>query len=251
MVAEHVPLGGYQGDSHGPPTYTGWYFDLFPDHQHDAKAGGDFVSDVYTSTAEESILYLGAGTPRMGLFRIDTGGAPRLVVGPVATGYELVGQLKRRLTDAEASADDLEITKGSRVAPWSNSYTAMSAAEPDVAFQTRDCGDGLFLVRANAGTNIGSARVRLLDHHGDTIATNDAVLSGGTTDLRFSIPKDKKGFVAGSFVEGIAVRAGDFRGVAGGTVYAPESPRPSMASYQPTSEFSFGRLRTNDTHAQR
>ncbi|MBX3231449.1 MAG: DUF3160 domain-containing protein [Labilithrix sp.] len=247
MVAEHIPVGGYGGDSGGPPSYTGWYFDLFPDRSHGAKASGELVTDVYTSTQTNTILYLGAGGPRLGVFKVDTNGPPRLMVGPIATGYEHLGELRRRFEKPEDRDEggDFEAVKGAPAAPWAASYTAPASAEPDLAIQTKDC-DGKLFVRATTPARIANVRLRFLDHHGDTLLTKDMTLEAGDTNLELELPKDKRAWIVGhGVVEGVAVRIGDFRGLGGGTVYEPEWPiRASVAAYQPTSLFAFGRMRT-------
>ena len=45
MVVEMTP-----GSSGGPPTYTGWYFDLFRGRSEEALATSAFVADYHTSS---------------------------------------------------------------------------------------------------------------------------------------------------------------------------------------------------------
>src|SRR5262249_60090628 len=84
-----------------PPMYLGWYFDLFLEREADGMRGADFVADYYTSV-EEGIAYVGATAPRLGVFVVDVGGAPRAFVGPVGRAYEGHGPLADRLTHEAA-----------------------------------------------------------------------------------------------------------------------------------------------------
>ena len=105
-----------------PPMYTGWYFDLFLNRQEDGMRGADYIADYFTS--QEVIAYVGATAPRMGVFVVDTGGAPRAFVGPVARAYEVHGPLGARYTDESAK------TLTRRDAPWAASYTVAAPPTP-------------------------------------------------------------------------------------------------------------------------
>ena len=56
-----------------PPTYTGWYFDLFFNRQEDGMRGAEYIADYFTS--QEGVAYVGATAPRLGVFVVDAGGA--------------------------------------------------------------------------------------------------------------------------------------------------------------------------------
>src|SRR5262249_31356163 len=96
-------------------TYNGWYFDLFLDRpapttlpppgraEHPSMKAASFIADYYTSTNTHTVAYAGASAPRLGIFVIDTGGSPRVVVGPVAHAYEHHGPLDARATDEGAT----------------------------------------------------------------------------------------------------------------------------------------------------
>lgn len=128
MVAEKVPVGGYQGDSGEPPKWTGWYFDLFVDREKGAERASMFVADYFTLTNVEQVLYSGADGPRLGLFVVDVGGAPRVMVGPVAKGYETAQPLaKPRLTDRTA----LAVPEAEKRAPWRASYAVAQRPSAD------------------------------------------------------------------------------------------------------------------------
>ena len=97
LVVELRPYGG----TGGPPSFTGWWFDLFRLRQEGLSSAG-IVADVFTSSDEGKILYLGANNPTLGLFVVDVGGGPRIVVGPVATAFSHVGSLTKRLSDEDS-----------------------------------------------------------------------------------------------------------------------------------------------------
>jgi hypothetical protein len=198
MVAEYIPVGGFS-DSGAPPKWTGWYFDLFPDRHDGAEAIADFVADYFTLTNADEVRYLGAEVPRLGVFVVDTNGAPRAMVGPVAKGYELAGPIATRYTDESAR------TAKGKSAPW-RTYAAPEVAAPpiDVSMMTvcdsahlsfpRDAGpppslpgDTRFFVESAA--HLGPVTLTLLDHHGDALAqpvTRDVGPTGAVFAFRLA-----------------------------------------------------------------
>jgi hypothetical protein len=174
MIMEMRP-----GSSGGPPTYTGWYFDLFPS-VHDALARADFVADYFTSGHEARVSYAGATAPRMGVFVVDAGGAPRVMVGPVARGYEVHGPLATRLDDEAAS-------KLAKVEdPWAASYTVPAPPEPTLSlsiemdFKTDSPVATVTAKRATAGVT-----VELLDHHRRLLQALTRSVPAGKSVFRF------------------------------------------------------------------
>jgi hypothetical protein len=210
MVAEYIPTGGY-GDSNAPPRYTGWYFDLFPHRDHDAKLGGDFVADYYTSTNLGQVAYIGASEPRFGVFVVDTNGAPRVMVGPVARGYERTEPLAKRLDDNAARA--LAIPEPA----WERSYTAPAVPAPPIAIHYQEKGRTL-LVTAQSERHLGPVLIELLDHHGAPFAKKTLDVGSTATEVRFELPA-ARGFTGGSPVEGIHLQVGDFHHVEGASAY--------------------------------
>ncbi|MGC4118605.1 MAG: DUF3160 domain-containing protein [Myxococcales bacterium] len=97
--------------------YDGWYFDLF---FGDVQAGSEFIASVFTHPRNGTVEYVGARTPELGFLVVDTGGPPRLMVGPVARGFVAVGPLAGRFDD-EQVARDLPPRRFVD-APWSASY---------------------------------------------------------------------------------------------------------------------------------
>ena len=118
MVAEMEP-----GSTGGPPSYTGWWFDMFRQRELDGLAPADYIASFFTGA---KISYIGATAPRLGVFVIDTGGAPRLAVGPVARAYEYRGEVAHRLDDDAGKA----LADADRLAPWAASYTAPTPPSP-------------------------------------------------------------------------------------------------------------------------
>ncbi len=109
-------------------VYDGWYIDLFPAIDaafHDASFIADYAT--YNRNGETGIHYLGAHGPALGVFVVDAGGAPRMMVGPVAHAYEYRGPLDHRLGDRDAR--DV-----AGLAPWAAGYTVAAAAPPDLQF---------------------------------------------------------------------------------------------------------------------
>ena len=162
MVAEYVPSGGYAMESGEPPKWTGWYFDLFPDREIGAERAAHFVADYFTLTNAGEVRYLGAETPELGVFVVDANGPPRVMVGPVARGYELAGPIAERLDDERANASP------GHAAPWRASY-AVPDERPWMRLSPESCGgDAVAYVLSVPGAR-GEAELTALDHHGDPL----------------------------------------------------------------------------------
>ncbi len=163
MVTEYTPEGGYGGDSHGPPKRMGWYYDLFTDRTKLAEMGSDFVGEVATNANTNYVLMLGAEPARLGVFVVDAAGEPRLMVGPVATGYEArEGLAEPRWTDDAA-------WKKHHFSDWARSYTASAAPEPSVEGTVESCDDGTLRVFVRSAVPIADSTLVLTDHHGDAV----------------------------------------------------------------------------------
>lgn len=198
MVAEHIPVGGYGGDSSAPPKYTGWYFDLFPDREIGALRGVDLVADWFTLTNAGEVRYLGVEKAALGVFVVDTGGAPRVMVGPVTKGYEVAGPIDRRLDDEAAR----EVPGKS--APWSASYLAPRVPGPELGVQIEDCAGEVRVVVAGAAP-LGTVTATLLDHHGDPLTRPlSRVVGDEPAVFAFALPESVRRSAAG--VEGIHLR---------------------------------------------
>jgi hypothetical protein len=201
MVAEMTPE-----TTGSPPTYTGWYFDLFRLRQDEALVDSDFIADFFTAGDGSGISYVGAMEPSLGVFVIDTGGAPRLAVGPVARAYEAHGPLDKRLTDQTARTDPA----ATKQQPWAASHVAPVPSPPELALRGHICDEsegeqgaprGTFTVRAKRA--LGPVRIQLLDHHYAAVAAVTRPVQAGST--RFVLrPRNW------SQVEGVALHAGAF-----------------------------------------
>jgi hypothetical protein len=168
MVAEYTPVGGYAGDSHGPPQRTGWYFDLFPDRARYAEMSADLVGEIAVNAHSNYAFVVGAQAPNLAVFVVDVGGEPRMMVGPVAAGYEDTRPLaERRWTDNEA-------WKLSHPSPWTKSYTAPVGEQPSVEGTTAECDDGSLRVFVRSLVPMPDAQLVFTDHHGDS---NSVVVS--------------------------------------------------------------------------
>lgn len=191
MVVEMTP-----GGTAGPPTFTGWYFDLFRARATEALTRAAFVADVATSASTERVLYAGASAPRMGVFVVDTGGPARVMVGPVARGYELVGPLVKRFTDSTVSG------AADKRAPWAASYTAPAPAEPALAVAAIIEGGATEVpVLLRAKGPLGQLTIETLSHHRVPLTR---VVRGvhGAGLVRLKLPA--RG------VEGVRVRVGEY-----------------------------------------
>ncbi|MFO0748209.1 MAG: DUF3160 domain-containing protein [Myxococcota bacterium] len=205
QVVEMAP-----GSSGGPPTYTGWYFDLFQRRQEDGLKEADLVADVYTST-NAGISYLGVGAARFGIFVVDRGGEPRLMVGPVARAYEHLGPLERRLDDDAAKA----LPEAARQDPWAASYTTPLVPEPSLSlsFDTGWSPDGQTapahrdVIRIEAKDALGKVTVTLLDHHRQPLRSLTKTVGPGLT--RFEFPS--RGSEGELSFEGIELRVGKYQ----------------------------------------
>ncbi|MCX5744200.1 MAG: DUF3160 domain-containing protein, partial [Proteobacteria bacterium] len=195
-------------------TFDGWYLDLFSSRTaalHDAA----FVADYATFDREgvAGVHYLGAQAPRLGVFVVDTGGGPRVMVGPVAHAFTFTGPQERRLTD-----DDAAGLAGNE--PWAASFAIASAAPPSLTIEYRrvpaqprngmkEEADAaaravpVGVVRLDAPKPQGRVVVELLDHHFVKLGEVAATVGVGRTDLKvpaFKVP-----------IEALRVRVGNFQ----------------------------------------
>jgi len=190
MVAELNVNLGIDTTGH-PPMYTGWYFDLFAQRESDGMRGAGFVADYFTG--QKGVAYAGATPPRLGVFIIDTNGAPRIMVGPVARAYEARGPLAQRFTDQALPPDKLD--------PWASAYT-VAAAPPPASLQMRYDSEAKQLVFTSQ-TDVGTIAIRTLDHH--------RVPFGATKRVAVKAGETKLSFTAGNNVGGIYFDGGAFR----------------------------------------
>lgn len=207
MVVEITGAGRTTG---GSPTFTGWYFDLFRDRR-DAFSGASFIADYYTSSETKEVAYLGVSGVRMGIFVVDTAGAPRAFIGPVARAFAHVGPLSKRLGDQEGA----QLKDAERSEPWAKAYSVAAPAEPPLTFiakaatkaharRTQEVTLEVFSTRA-----LGPVTIELLDHHRRPLF--QVTHPVGTAKTRFYFPAlpIKKGSEDIGY-EGVHVRVGEF-----------------------------------------
>ncbi len=118
----------------------GWYYDLLYPLESDVAPGNEraqftmsgpqgavfasteFIADLHGDRG--LVTYAGARTPELGFFVVDTGGPPRVMVGPVARGFVTTAPRNGRLTDGTVAVD---VDHRRFVdAPWAASYRAPS-----------------------------------------------------------------------------------------------------------------------------
>jgi hypothetical protein len=187
MVVEIVINDG----SGAPPTYAGWYFDLFRDFS-DATTAPDFVTGFAQNL--DTVFYAGATAPRMGVFVVDTGGGPRVVTGPIARAYETAwptssGRLNRWELDDKAVP---------RREPWATSYTVIDGAKPppiDIEEEwdpaaTEDKPRKVWFAATGDATNV-DVTIEILDHHRVPIAKQTKTVGTGKTIFKFTATVDK------------------------------------------------------------
>jgi hypothetical protein len=211
-------------------TYNGWYFDLFLDRpgsttypppgrmDHASMKSASFIADYYTSVNTGTVAYAGATAPRIGVFVVDTGGGPRVVVGPVAHAYERHGPLSARITDEDA--DKL----AGFVEPWSESYAVGGAPEPPFVVSTENKNDGdkpieeakdgrsfPLDVKIQSKKALGAVTVELLDHNRRSVASLSKSVSAAG-EATFVFPSRRQRVVEGTrATEMMKIKIGEFQ----------------------------------------
>lgn len=203
MVVEMHP-----GSSSGPPTYTGWYFDLFRKRDAEGLSSSSFIADYYTSVNLSEASYVGVSTVRLGVFVIDVGGAPRIVTGPIARAFSLqrpFGPAKPRLTD-EAAA---ELPDSDRQDPWAHSYTVAAPKEVPSLTLTYDPNVSPD-IEVHAAEPLRDVTFALLDHHRQPLATLRRSFAKGKTVFRFPAKSPTGKLLTGKAICGLSLRYGEF-----------------------------------------
>lgn len=213
MVVEIVPPS-----SDGPGSFDGWYFDLFPHHGVAFDEHG-FVADWFSSSNANAVVYAGASEPRLGLFVVDTGGSPRVMVGPVARGFEHVAPLDRRLTDDDAA----KLTKVRE--PWAASYTAPALPAPPLAVLSLSGSERGRTFALRSTRALGAVTLELLGHHREVIGRATAQIGTGYTKVTVTQTTEEYGELlrvrVGEVTRELSSGYGDVNEAFGGMV-APE-----------------------------
>lgn len=185
-------------DSYPIATYDGWYIDLFPSLDaafHTAAFIADYLT--FDRDGRRGVKYVGATGPRLGVFAVDTGGGPRMMVGPVAHGFQVTGTLEEpRFTDDSVAG---LAAHGRLDSPWTKRYGIAAAAppkfqlsiavprpgqperrrrrDPDPAEQRPGT------IRIVAAADQGAATLQLLDHHFVEVGKITSRIGAGQVDL--------------------------------------------------------------------
>lgn len=88
-----------RGGGSGPPTYTGWYPQLF--YGHDPTEWDPTVADIHTDPEHQGTLEVGVGNANFIVVAVDNGKDRAAYVGPVYSYYEFSRPASDRLTDEE------------------------------------------------------------------------------------------------------------------------------------------------------
>lgn len=163
----------YQRMGYGPstPIERGWYFDLFRARE-DAREPARLVADHFGSVHTGRVDYAGVSGVVTGLFVIDTGGAPRVVVGPVTRAFQAKGSFSPRWSD-----DD--VPRIPKAEPWAATYLAKAVTSPRFTVTTQSAPDGDRVVYEVASeSDLGEVTLGLLDHHNVEVASETQLVRG-------------------------------------------------------------------------
>jgi len=186
MVAEMSP-----GTTGGPPTYTGWWFDMFRRRELDGLSPANYIASFFTG---ETVAYIGAQSPVLGVFVVDTGGAPRVAVGPIARAYEHQAPVARRLDD-EAGR---QLAATDKLAPWEASYFVPPPPAPKFHISWSPPYP-LELETERAMT----ITLEYFDHHREPLGRQTVTAKAGKTTVRPKLPKRAE-------PEGVHVQVGNW-----------------------------------------
>lgn len=216
-------------------AFDGWFVDLFFSRQalslrrpgglsthFDARAEGvrggvlsnapealeqaDVAVDVATARSEDGafVNHLGTSRSRWGVFVVDSGGPPRVLLGPVSLAYSAARPHPERLTDEAAR----RLGPRDRHAPWTRSFaptfTRKKARLPNTKLVI-DCWPRQELddstcqeVRVSWESDgpVGPVEVMLADVDGRVLATRSAKVPKGRKQIVFGDPSRRVGAAA-------------------------------------------------------
>ncbi|MBY0522486.1 MAG: DUF3160 domain-containing protein [Gemmataceae bacterium] len=114
-----------RGGGSGPPTYSGWYCDLFYNRLECTK-WDPTVADVHTDPKSQSCLEVGVGDVNFGVIAIDNEKDRAVYVGPLFSYYEFRHPVNDRLTDQQWQ-DMIQKNKLPARPEWVNAFQATPA----------------------------------------------------------------------------------------------------------------------------
>jgi hypothetical protein len=127
------------------------------------------------------VSYVGADEPRLGVFVVDAGGEPRVVVGPVAHAYERHERGARLNDETDVKPEDL-------LSPWSTSYETPALPFNYVeARAEREPGSYVVKVQSD-GRDLGRVQVEEVDVHDRTCGAAEVVLGGTGAPVHVTLP---------------------------------------------------------------
>jgi hypothetical protein len=206
------------------PTFTGWYFDMFRE-RNEAMDGASFIADYYTSSEESRAAYAGVKGVRLGVFVVDSAGAPRVVVGPVSDSFEASERLPR--------LDDSKVMSAHAEAPWAKSYLVEGVGEPPLAVAAKKTSKEGFrdsiTMRVTSTRALGKVTIDLLDHHRRPMQSVTQTV--GTAPVVFAFPgaRLKKDQTNDDGIEGFHVKVGDWQTWVTGDLGPQFGPPPIFA----------------------
>jgi hypothetical protein len=158
----------------------GWYYRMFQ-NLRSARRPAAFVADYFFAPDTGTAAYVGGDQPRIGVFVVDTGGQPRVVVGPVAHAYER-HERGARLSDQSDAPPPKMLSR------WSKSYEVGVQPEVGILDIGRGPEPGAFIVkpRGLAPAALGHVRVEEVDIHDHPCSGVDVTL--GKAPVRFVLP---------------------------------------------------------------
>jgi hypothetical protein len=201
---------------------------MFRDRR-DAFSGASFIADYYSSSEAGKVSYVGVWGVQLGIFVVDVGGEPRVVVGPVTDAFEHTGAIEKRLTDSDAR----HLSEKQRVDPWSASYRVPGSAAPPLTCVVTKSKEGKETFTQSLTFEVWSTRalgpvtLELLDHHRRVLASVTHDVSKAKTKFQFASQAIKDPDSIG--YEGVHVHTKGFDAWELDAVADPQSGAPRSA----------------------
>jgi hypothetical protein len=144
---------------------------------------------------------------KLGVFVVDSAGAPRVVVGPVSDSFEAHEKLPR--------LDDSKVLSAKAEAPWAQSYAAPAGtSEPPLAVAAKKTSKDAFrdtiTMRVTSTRAIGKVTIDLLDHHRRPMQSVTQNVGAAPVVFAFPGARLKKDETADP-IEGFHVKVGDWQ----------------------------------------